>query len=241
MAIRTISVTARPDEAQLDAAQVMVERLLRDWIGTHFVPLAVAGLWGNATLAGLPPETGSVWNGVPLWTGEVADRSVLTMLPDPDWSFRDSLLAQLPDGEYGCTLRGGLQHRPTLPEPDSGWYVRAKIRGSDDYPPQLWELAHVRIEWSRIDHYVGVWFPLAGYPITHAIPPETVDSAVGRSACSDVVQENQRELFTWIARLPYDLRWRGPTEWEVNADDALFDDDAMALAEWMQRLQTGAV
>ena len=237
MAIRTISVIVRPDETKLDDGRVVIQRLLRDWIGSHFVPVAVSGLWDALTLSGLPTAAGRDWNGLALWPGESEGSGVLTELGRPDFSFRDRLLTSTPEGEFGCTFRGGLLHQPTLPGYARGWYGRAKIAGTARRGPLLWELADVGVEWSDIDHRVAVRFPLAGYPVTRAVPQKDVESAIQEASLPILVEENRRDLFGWVARIPECLGWSPPVEWEINAHDALFDDDVDPLREWQRHLQ----
>jgi hypothetical protein len=53
------------------------------------------------------------------------------------------------------------------------------------------------------------------------------------------VEENRQLLFSWLARLPSVLGWSAQAEWEINWDDALYEDDREALKSWQQRLKEG--
>lgn len=240
MSIRTISVIARVEEDLLTSGKAVVQRLLSAWMPLCFQPIAVSGLWSDQTLPLQFPTAGADWNGLPLWPQEQANGGELTKITP--CNFQVDLMTDLQEGEFGCVWHGSLYHVPPFAaDPAVGWYGRAKIPSAHSRLAQLWELAQVALEWSHIDHRVAVRFPIGGYPITLCLPPVTVESALQKSDRADLVEQNRQLLFEWMARLPDDLGWTGTVEWEINSEDALFDEDLKALRDWEQRLNTGAI
>jgi hypothetical protein len=101
------------------------------------------------------------------------------------------------------------------------------------------ELVLTSVEWSTIDRHVVISFPLSGYPITAVSPVLASGESIGRAGCTEIVEDNRRRLFGWMANLPRALGL--PTraiEWEINADAALFDDDIEALRAWEHWLRS---
>jgi hypothetical protein len=240
MSIRTISVIARVEENLPTSGKAVVQRLLSAWMPLRFQPITVSGLWIDQTLPLRFPTAGADWNGLPLWPQEQASDGELTEITPRN--FQGTLITDLQEGKFGCVWDGFLYHAPPFPTaPAVGWYGRAKIPSSHRRPAQLWELAQVALQWSHIDHSVAVRFPIGGYPITLCLPPVTVESALQKSDRADLVEQNRQLLFEWMARLPADLGWTGAVEWEINSEDALFDEDLEALRDWEQRLNTGAI
>jgi hypothetical protein len=240
MSIRTIKVIARVEEDLPTSGKAVVQRLLSAWMPLRFQPFAVSGLWSDQTLPLQFPTAGADWNGLPLWPQEQASGGELTKITPHN--FQRDLVTDLQEGEFGCVWHGSLYHAPPFPAaPAVGWYGRAKIPSSHQRPAQLWELAQVSLEWSHIGHYVAVRFPIGGYPITLCLPPVTVESALQKSERADLVEQNRHLLFEWMVRLPANLGWAGSVEWEINSEDALFDEDLETLRDWEQRLNTGVL
>jgi len=237
MIVRTVGVILRVEPSEPGGGRAAAERLLA-WMEPHFQPVAVSGLWGDRTLPLTLPPSDAAWNGVPLWPGEQVTDGPLSRMAGADFAIRDRLARELPDGEFGCVFHGALWHQPPLPGHETGWYARVKVSGQSGQRPLLLELAQVWLAWTRTDHRVSLRLPLAGYPLTLAVPGAG-EASINRTERLEAVEANRRRVFDWMRALPARLGVPGLPDWEVTYDDAPFDEDVEALREWEQRLQEG--
>jgi hypothetical protein len=96
----------------------------------------------------------------------------------------------------------------------------------------------ISVEWSAISHHVVVSFSQSGYPIAAVSPVLAGGQPIGHAPYPEVVEENRRSLFGWIAKPPRALGFSAhAVEWEINADAALLDDDAESLRVWERWLR----
>jgi hypothetical protein len=103
-------------------------------------------------------------------------------------------------------------------------------------------IASVAIEYAGLSPAVSVAFPFGGYPLTSLSPAQPGEADAVRTADAEAVGENRELLSRWVAKLPDVLGWkRSGLEWEINFDDALFEEDAAALQDCERRLREGEI
>lgn len=239
MSNETISVVVRCSDPESDNGAVMLERLLSSWIESRFEPLSLSGLWGGESVERQLPGSDTAWQHLPLWRGESEGSGDFTQVAAPTFAFRNELLRRIPLGDLAITLDGALLHRPTVGSHAQGWYARAKVQPTAHRPGYLVNLAQISFWWGELDRRIALRFPGFGYPVSLAAPPADAESAVRKTSRPEIVAENSRELLRWMAQIPERLGWSLPPEWEINADDAYFDEDVESLREWERRLREG--
>ena len=242
MSLNPINIRMSPgDDGAALSVREMMARLLEDWTPPTFEPFSMVGLWNGET-AERADLSGESWHKVPLWRGEIDRGGSLTILESPQSQLRQELRGSCDGSDVGIRLSGALRHRPPLRDAEEAWYGRAKLPASSGGADLLLNLIVIAIEWGMTDRYVVISFPLAGYPIATVSPVLLDAEPIRRALRPQVVDENRRALFGWMARLPHALGLRSDAvQWEIDTEGILFDEDERAMRHWECWLRDGNV